>query len=76
MSQRARSIVALLLMLTSCASVRPSFTRTWLENAKPRIKEYDFSYEVGDETDRSAIRDASTVFAEELMLLMLEQNYE
>ena len=77
------------------------FTRTWLENAKPRIKDYDFSYEenpvdaigvsknymykrygipsttyeVGDETDRNAIRQAATVFAEELMKLMLEQDY-
>lgn len=80
----------------------PRFTRTWLENAKVRIKEYDYSYEenpidevgvsknymykrygipsatyeVGDETDREAIRQAATVFAEELMLLMLEQDYE
>ena len=80
----------------------PQFTRTWLENARPRIKGYDFSYEensvdevgisknymykrygipsttyeVGDETDRTAIRQAATVFAEELMLLMLEQDYE
>ena len=80
----------------------PLFTRTWLENAKPRIKEYDFvyeensvdevgisknymykrygipstTYEVGDETNRNAIKQAATVFAEELMLLMLEQKYE
>jgi predicted deacylase len=78
------------------------FTRTWLENAKPRIRDYDFSYEensvdttgisknyiykrygipsttyeVNDEIDRNAIRQAATVFAEELMLLMLEQKYE
>ena len=60
----------------------PLFTRTWLENAKPRVKEYDFVYEensvdeVGDETNRNAIKQAATVFAEELMLLMLEQKYE
>lgn len=79
----------------------PRFTRTWLENAKLRIKVYDFSYkenpvdapgvaknyvykrygipsstyEVGDETDREAIRTAASVFAEELMKLMLEQDY-
>ena len=78
------------------------FTRTWLENARPRIKDYDFSYEentvdaigvsknymykrygipsttyeVNDEIDRNAIRQAATVFAEELMLLMMEQKYE
>ncbi len=33
------------------------------------------TYEVGDETDREAIRHAATVFAEELMKLMLEQDY-
>ena len=79
----------------------PQFTRTWLENAQPRINGYDFgyeenpvdeigvsknymykrygipstTYEVGDETDRDAIRHAAMVFAEELMLLMLEQDY-
>ncbi len=77
----------------------PHFTRTWLENAKPRIRSYPFTYsenpvdqigvaknymykrygipsstyEVGDETDREATRNAARVFAEELMLLMLEQ---
>lgn len=80
----------------------PHFTNTWLENARPRIENYDYvnqenpvasegvaknymynrygipssTYEVGDETDRTAIRKAAIVFAEELMLLMLEQNYE
>ena len=34
------------------------------------------TYEVGDDTNRNAIRQAATVFAEELMLLILEQNYE
>jgi hypothetical protein len=33
------------------------------------------TYEVGDETDRVAIRDAAHVFAEELMKLMLSQKY-
>jgi len=77
------------------------FTRTWLDNARPRIQNYDYgnqenpadkpgvaknymykrygipssTYEVGDETDRAAIREAAKVFAEELMLLMLEQDY-
>jgi hypothetical protein len=32
--------------------------------------------EVGGETDRDAIRQAATVFAEELMLLILELKYE
>ena len=80
----------------------PRFTKTWLENARPRVRNYEFvnqenpvanegvaknymykrygipslTYEVGDETDRTAIREAAGVFAEELMLLMLEQNYE
>ena len=34
------------------------------------------TYEVGDETDREAARQAAAIFAQELMLLMLEQNYE
>ena len=34
------------------------------------------TYEVNDEIDRNAIRPAATVFAEELMLLMIEQKYE
>ena len=80
-------------------TIPPRFTRTWLENAKPRIMGYDFSYEenpidevgisknymykrygipsttyeVGDETDREAIRQAAIVFSEELML---EQDYQ
>ncbi len=33
------------------------------------------TYEVGDETDREAARDAARIFAEELMLLLLEQDY-
>ncbi|MEM7430670.1 MAG: M14-type cytosolic carboxypeptidase [Pseudomonadota bacterium] len=33
------------------------------------------TYEVGDETDRAAARAAAIVFAEELMRLMLEQDY-
>jgi len=33
------------------------------------------TFEVGDETDRSAVRDAARVFAEELMTLMLDQEY-
>lgn len=75
----------------------PLFTRTWLDNARPRVENYDFgnsenpvdkvgvaknymykrygipssTYEVGDETDREAIRKASAIFAEELMRLML-----
>ena len=77
----------------------PHFTRNWLENAKPRVNDYEFSYEenptrnlgvaknhmysrygipsttyeVGDETDRKAIRNAAAIFAEELMELMLEE---
>jgi predicted deacylase len=80
----------------------PLFTNTWLENARPRIQNYDYvnqenpvesvgvaknymynrygipssTYEVGDETDRTAIRDAAKIFAEELMQLMLAQSYE
>jgi predicted deacylase len=80
----------------------PLFTYTWLENARPRIQNYDYvnqenpvesvgvaknymynrygipssTYEVGDETDRTAIREAAKVFAEELMQLMLAQSYE
>lgn len=34
------------------------------------------TYEVGDETDREAIRQAAIIFAEELMRLMLAQTYE
>ncbi|MDH5621953.1 MAG: M14 family metallopeptidase, partial [Gammaproteobacteria bacterium] len=34
------------------------------------------TYEVGDETDREAIRQAAVIFAEELMRLMLLQTYE
>ncbi len=34
------------------------------------------TYEVGDESDRQAVRQAAVVFAEELMRLMLLQNYE
>lgn len=34
------------------------------------------TYEVGDETDRHATRAAAAVLAEELMLLMLKQEYE
>ena len=34
------------------------------------------TYEVGDETDRRAIRQAAVIFAEELMDLMLKQTYE
>lgn len=78
------------------------FTRTWLDNAKPRIQNYPFTnqenpvgqigvaknymykrygipsstYEVGDETDRDAIRESAHIFAEELMLLMLKQDFE
>ena len=33
------------------------------------------TYEVGDETDRRATQDAAVVFAEELMKLLLAQNY-
>jgi hypothetical protein len=33
------------------------------------------TFEVGDETDRAAVRDAAVVFAEELMRLMLSQDY-
>jgi hypothetical protein len=33
------------------------------------------TYEVGDETDRNATRDAAQVFAEEMMQLMLDQGY-
>jgi len=33
------------------------------------------TYEVGDETDRDAVRAAARIFAEELMALMLEQAY-
>lgn len=33
------------------------------------------TYEVGDETDRRAVQDAARIFAEELMLLMLAQDY-
>lgn len=77
----------------------PHFTRTWLENAKPRIENYTFdyeenpvdnigvaknylykrygipssTYEVGDNTDRAAIRAAAKIFAEELMELMLAE---
>jgi hypothetical protein len=80
----------------------PLFTNTWLENARPRIQNYDYvnqenpvesvgvaknymynrygipssTYEVGDETDRTAIREAAKIFAEELMQLMLAQSYE
>ena len=80
----------------------PLFTRTWLDNAKPRIQNYEYTnqenpvdtigvsknymykrygipsstYEVGDETDREAIRQAAKIFAEELMLLMLQQDYQ
>jgi hypothetical protein len=32
--------------------------------------------EVGDKTNRDAIRHAARTFAEELMLLMLEQDYQ
>jgi len=79
----------------------PHFTRTWLDNAKPRIQNYEYTnqenpvgtvgvsknymykrygipsstYEVGDETNRDSIRQAAAVFAEELMLLMLQQDY-
>lgn len=83
----------------------PRFTRTWLDNARPRIEAMDepyafdnqenttekegvsknyiyhrygipaSTYELGDETDRTAIRKASVIFAEELMKLMLEQDY-
>jgi hypothetical protein len=79
----------------------PGFTRTWLDNAEPRIDNYPFTngeaptknpkvaknyifarygipavtFEAGDETDRNAVRDAAVVFAEELMRLMLEQDY-
>jgi hypothetical protein len=34
------------------------------------------TYEVGDETDRTAVREAAVIFAEELMRLMLLQTYE
>lgn len=34
------------------------------------------TYEVGDESDREAIRQAAAIFAEELMRLMLQQTYE
>jgi predicted deacylase len=34
------------------------------------------TYEVGDETARGAARQAAAIFAEELMLLMLEQEYD
>ncbi len=33
------------------------------------------TYEVGDETDRAAAADAARVFAEELMILLLEQDF-
>ena len=33
------------------------------------------TFEAGDETDRDAVRDAAVVFAEELMRLMLSQDY-
>jgi hypothetical protein len=33
------------------------------------------TFEVGDETDRAATRDAAVIFAEELMRLMLSQDY-
>lgn len=33
------------------------------------------TYEVGDETDRNATQDAAVVFAEELMTLLLEQDF-
>lgn len=33
------------------------------------------TFEVGDETDRNIARAAATVFAEELMQLMLNQEY-
>ena len=77
------------------------FTRTWLENAAPRVQNYPFSesagrvqnaaiaknyiysrydipavtFEAGDETDRDAVVGAARIFAEELMRLMLEQEY-
>ena len=79
----------------------PGFTRTWLENAAPRIENYPFSngegpvknpavaknyiysrygvpavtFEAGDETDRDAVRNAARIFAEELMRLMLSEEY-
>ncbi len=79
----------------------PGFTRTWLENAAPRIRDYPFqagesrvqndaiaknyiysrygipavTFEAGDETDRDAVRGAARIFAEELMRLMLSQEY-
>ena len=83
-------------------STPPNFTRTWLDNAKPRIENYEYvnkaggverigvsknymykrygipslTYEVGDETERPAIRASATVFAEEMMKLMLLQSFE
>lgn len=33
------------------------------------------TYEVGDETDRAATRNAATIFAEELMIMLLEAGY-
>ena len=33
------------------------------------------TYEVGDETDRSATQDAAVIFAEELMTILLEQDF-
>lgn len=83
-------------------TVPPLFTRTWLDNARPRIQNYEYTnqenpvdtigvsknymykrygipsstYEVGDETERKAIRKAAKIFAEELMLLMLQQDYQ
>ena len=79
----------------------PGFTRAWLANAAPRIKNYAFyngegpvknpaiaknyiytrygipavTFEAGDETDRDAVRNAARIFAEELMRLMLVQEY-
>ena len=77
------------------------FTTTWLENARPHIRDYEFgveenpvdkigvsknymykrygipssTYEVGDETDEEPAGAAAMIFAEELMKLMLEQDY-
>lgn len=79
----------------------PGFTRAWLENAAPRIRDYPFgnsagrvmnaaiaknyiysrygipavTFEAGDETDRDAVHNAARIFAEELMRLMLSQEY-
>jgi len=87
---------------TDHPSTPPNFTRTWLDNAKPRIENYEYAnqpggvarvgvsknymykrygipsltYEVGDETERQAIRSSAAVFAEELMKLMLLQSFE